>query len=212
MAGADPAPVVVPSLPEVAVLPDGTDVATPEVTLDYHAVVALEQQAKVEAGKRAAEAIALTHAAVAVEVKATDLAAGVDAKATALAAKVEEKATDLAAGVATEAAVQASDRQDKAVALAVALALRNAQLDQVLGQHAGRLDKINGSQERMVAVQEAQGTTLVRIESKVDIAAGIQDALTKRKWSNRTYRLAAVATTTTACALTLSLLAAFHII
>jgi hypothetical protein len=212
-------PTIVPPAPNTGILPDGSEVATPEVSPDRPAIVALEEQAKVESVKRATEAAALTHAAVATEVKATELADATSAKAVALAdatgataavlaADASAKAADLADAATARALVLAGATQSSAVAIAVAKALRDQHVDHVLEGHGKRLDNIEAHGVAVEKTLEDHGNVLGRIETKVDAGIEASKTAAAKRLSTRTFTIATFGVLTTMVGTTVAFLGA----
>jgi hypothetical protein len=135
-----------------------------EVGLDHSAVVALEQHAR-----QLAETISQ---------KAVSLADENTKKAAGLAAEASLRAAQLASAAADKAITLANSDQEKAVLRAVAQALRDQHVDQVLEIHTTRLNDINGSQEKVFGLLSEHGLALSRIE-----------AVAGKHLSNRSFRV-----------------------
>jgi hypothetical protein len=198
-------PTIIPSAPDKATLPDGSEVATPDLT---PAIVALEEQAKAESGKRAAEATALTHAVTIMETKATELADVTSAKAVSLAADASAKAADLADAATARALVLAGATQSSAVAIAVAKALRDQHVDHMLEGHGKRLDNIEAHGIAVEKTLAEHGNILGRIEVKVDAGIEASKTAAAKRLSTRTFTIATIGVLTTMVGTTVAFLAA----
>lgn len=80
-----------------------------------------------------------------------------------LEASAEQKAEELARMAAERAVSLATVAADKAQAIAVERAVRDANIDRDILQHAQRLDAINGSQRKMAESLASVETTLKEI-------------------------------------------------
>ena len=198
-------PTIIPSAPDKATLPDGSEVATPDLT---PAIVALEEQAKAESDKRAAEAAALTHAVTVMETKATELADVTSAKAVSLAADASVKAADLADAATARALVLAGATQSSAVAIAVAKALRDQHVDHMLEGHGKRLDNIEAHGIAVEKTLAEHGNILGRIEVKVDAGIEASKTAAAKRLSTRTFTIATIGVLTTMVGTTVAFLAA----
>lgn len=143
-------PIVVPPLPEAAVLDDGTKVATPEVGLDHPAVVELQETVAALPGVVEAKA---TELAAATEAKAVDVATAATGTAAALAVAATEKAVALAL---------------KAAAIDKATSLRNQHVDHVLEEHGTHLASIDAN------LADLTGKVLTRDDYKITHDALVQ--------------------------------------
>ena len=185
---------IVPPLPDTASLPDGAEIATPEVGLDHDAVVALEDKAHALVG--------------ATTQKATDLAAADAARAAALAVEVAKKASELADTVAARAVILSGTTQNKAVQIAVAQALRDQHVDHILEGHGRRLDTIEASGAAIEKTLDIHSNILIRIETKVDQSIqAAKDAATKRL-SSRTFAVTTIGVCVTMASATIAALGA----